>query len=246
MPKKDDHTYDENNTQPEETLAPMDKDEPVVSHDDISAAAEAEEAHSDDSEGLVDLDESQETINALTEDLQRTRADFENYQKRTAQEKETIRAMATKDTVAKLLPIIDIIEQAASHLPKEIADTPFGKGMSSIEKKLEKQLKDLNVEKLTAKAGDKFNPELHNAVQVDEDAEGETEVLADVMQAGYKKDGQVIRYAMVRVTREQNKQTNQINTPLMGVFILVVVTSSQFMELGMQYFLNLSQAALDA
>lgn len=201
MPKNDDHKH-HNNTQPDEAVNPMGEDEAVISHDDISTTAEVEEAHNDELDETTDLDESQEMINTLTEDLQRTRADFENYQKRTHQEKEIVRGMAVRDTISKLLPIIDIIEQAASHLPAEVADTPFGKGMSSIEKKLDKQLRDLGVEKIETKSGDKFNPELHNAIQIDEDAEGETEVIAECMQAGYKKDGEVIRYAMVRVTRK--------------------------------------------
>lgn len=197
MTKKDDNLHN-NDMKPEETLDPINEGEAVVSPDDISTTAEAEEAYNDE----LDLDESQEVINTLTQDLQRTRADFENYQKRTSQEKEVVRNMAARDTISKLLPIIDIIEQAASHLPEVVANTPFGKGMSSIEKKIGKQLRDLGVEKIETKAGDKFNPEIHNAIQIDEDAEGETEVVADCMQPGYKKGGEVIRYAMVRVTRK--------------------------------------------
>lgn len=202
MPQKnDDHKKDKNN-QPDETVNPIDQNESVVSSDDITAAAEAESAHSEDLIEETDLDETQEMISTLTADLQRTRADFENYQKRTAQEKEIVRSMAVRDTISKLLPTIDIIEQASAHIPEEVVDTPFGKGMASIEKKLAKQLKDLGVEKIDSKPGDEFNPELHNAIQVDEDAEGETEVLAEVLQAGYKKDGEVIRYSMVKVTRK--------------------------------------------
>ena len=69
MPQKsDDHKKDKNN-QPDETVNPIDQNESVVSSDDITAAAEAESAHSEDLIEETDLDETQETINTLTADL---------------------------------------------------------------------------------------------------------------------------------------------------------------------------------
>lgn len=175
--------------------------EVINASEDVIAEAEAEEAHADDQDDSTEVDETQQLINDLTNDLQRTRADFENYQKRTVQEREMVKARAVRDTVVKLLPVVDIIEQAIGHMPEDIIDTPFGKGMASIDKKLTKQLADLGVDKIQANEGDEFNPELHNAIQVDEDAEGDVEVIASALQTGYIKDGEVVRYSMVRVTR---------------------------------------------
>lgn len=175
--------------------------EVVGASEDVIAEAEAEEAHADEQGESEELDETQRMIDDLTADLQRTRADFENYQKRTMQERELAKGRAVRDTVAKILPVVDIIEQAIGHMPEDILDTPFGKGMASIDKKLAKQLAELGVEKIKTDEGDEFNPELHNAIQVDEEAEGEVEVIASALQSGYVKDGEVIRYSMVRVTR---------------------------------------------
>ena len=194
--------FNKDDSAQEETLESIARDSSLESPDDISMVAEAEESYE---EGLNEAsfnEDAQAMIGSLTEDLQRTRADFENYQKRTAQEKLLVRSMAVRDTISKILPIIDIVEQASAHIPESIIDTPFGKGMISLDKKLSKQLKDLGVEKIETEVDDEFSPDIHNAVQVDEDAEGQTEVIADVLQAGYRKDGEVIRYAMVKVTRK--------------------------------------------
>ena len=59
----------------------------------------------------------------------------------------------------------------------------------------------MNVQRIAATPGTVFNPELHEAIQVDEDAEGDKEVIAEELQAGYTHAGVPIRHAMVKVTR---------------------------------------------
>jgi molecular chaperone GrpE len=59
----------------------------------------------------------------------------------------------------------------------------------------------MGVKRIDASAGTVFNPELHEAIQVDEDAEGEREIVSEELQAGYTLNGQPIRHAMVKVTR---------------------------------------------
>jgi molecular chaperone GrpE len=73
--------------------------------------------------------------------------------------------------------------------------------VSNLVKHLEKSLESLNLGRIDAKPGTPFNPELHEAIQFDEDAKGEREVVAEELQAGYTLNGQVIRHAMVKVTR---------------------------------------------
>jgi molecular chaperone GrpE len=60
----------------------------------------------------------------------------------------------------------------------------------------------MNVKRIDAKPGTMFNPELHEAIQFDETAEGDQEVIAEELQAGYTLGGQPIRHAMVKVTRQ--------------------------------------------
>ncbi|HRN90509.1 MAG TPA: nucleotide exchange factor GrpE [Candidatus Saccharibacteria bacterium] len=147
----------------------------------------------------VDLEQQ---LGELTQDLQRTRADFENYRKRVESEKTIARESGQINAIVKLLPVIDNIERAISHTPTELADNAWAQGVASLAKNLDKQLESLNVKRIDSTPGTSFNPELHEAIQFDEDAEGEHEVIAEELQAGYTLNGQPIRHAMVKVTRQ--------------------------------------------
>jgi molecular chaperone GrpE len=144
----------------------------------------------------------EQQLGEITADLQRTRADFENYRKRVEQEKTAARENGQAAAIVKLLPTIDNIERAIAHAPKELADNPWVQGVTGLVKNLEKSLSSNNVERIDAKPGAVFNPELHEAIQFDEDAEGEHEVIAEELQAGYTLNGTPIRHAMVKVTRK--------------------------------------------
>ncbi len=147
-------------------------------------------------------EELEQQLLELTADLQRTRADFENYRKRVELEKQSARLSGQSNAILKLLPVIDNIERAIVHLPAELADNKWAQGIASLVKQLEKSLEGLNLKRIEAAPGTAFNPELHEAIQFDEDAEGEHEVIANELQAGYMLNGQPIRHAMVKVTRQ--------------------------------------------
>jgi molecular chaperone GrpE len=141
-------------------------------------------------------------IGDLTADLQRTRADFENYRKRVETEKATARDMGQASAIIKLLPVIDTIERAVSHMPQELKDNTWAQGIVGVSKNLDRSLESLNLGRIQANPGDIFDPELHEAIQFDEDAIGDTEVVAEELQAGYLLAGKPIRHAMVKVTRK--------------------------------------------
>ena len=143
----------------------------------------------------------QDQIAELTADLQRLRADFENYRKRVDGEKQSAREDGEVRAIKKLLPVIDTIERAVTHIPEDIADHQWVKGVAGLVKQLEKSLSELNLAKIESTKGMAFNPELHQAVQFDDSAEGETEVIAEELQPGYTLSGTPIRHAMVKVTR---------------------------------------------
>lgn len=146
--------------------------------------------------------EFEQQLGELTLDLQRTRADFENYRKRVDAEKAAARESGQASATLKLLPVIDNIERAVAYTPEDIKDHKWVQGVSSLVKNLEKSLESLNLARIDAKAGTEFNPELHEAIQFDEEATGEKEVVEDELQAGYTLNGHVIRHAMVKVTRQ--------------------------------------------
>lgn len=141
-------------------------------------------------------------IAELTADLQRIRADFENYCKRTDEDKTAARTAGAEKATQELLPVIDNIERAIAHIPEDISTHPWVQGIASLIKQLDKTLSKLGVVRINSQAGVAFNPDYHQAVQMNEDAEGEHEVIESELQAGYTLHGRVIRPAMVRVTRK--------------------------------------------
>jgi molecular chaperone GrpE len=147
-------------------------------------------------------DEYEQQIAELTADLQRTRADFENYRKRTEAEKTAAREAGQASAILKLLPVVDNIERALGHMPAELADNKWAQGVANLAKNLDKSLESLNLARIEASEGTEFNPELHEAIQFDEDATGDKEVIAAELQAGYLLNDRPIRHAMVRVTRK--------------------------------------------
>ncbi len=146
--------------------------------------------------------ELQTKIDELTADLQRVRADFENYRKRVDAEKDAARQAGEAGAIRKLLPVIDTIERAVAHIPSDIADHTWVKGVAGLAKQLETVLAGLELARIPAAPGDPFNPELHDAVQFDEDAEGEHDVIAAELQPGYVYKGIPLRHAMVKVTKQ--------------------------------------------
>lgn len=146
--------------------------------------------------------ESEQKILELTQDLQRTRADFENYRKRVEADMAASRLLGRSGAILQILPVIDNIERATNHLPEELKDNTWAQGVVNLVKSLEKSLVSLHLEKIKADPGDIFNPEFHEAIQFDENSEGENEVIAEQLQTGYLLDGQPIRHAMVKVKRQ--------------------------------------------
>lgn len=144
----------------------------------------------------------EQQVGELTQDLQRTRADFENYRKRVEMEKASAREAGQAGAIMKLLPVIDNIERAIIHIPENLKDDKWVQGVAGLVKNLEKSLENLNLKRIDANPGTEFNPELHEAIQFDEEATGDKEVIADELQAGYTLAGRPVRPAMVKVTRK--------------------------------------------
>lgn len=146
--------------------------------------------------------EFEQQLGELTLDLQRTRADFENYRKRVDAEKMAARESGQASAILKLLPVIDNIERAIAYTPEDLKDNKWVQGVGNLVKNLEKSLESLNLVRIDAKPGTEFNPKLHEAIQFDEEATGDKEVIAEELQAGYMLNGHPVRHAMVKVTRQ--------------------------------------------
>ena len=127
--------------------------------------------------------------------LFRTAAEFDNYKKRTEREKASVAEYAKAGIIKKLLPILDNVDRAAA-ADKETAD--YIKGVELIIKQFEGLASELGIEEV-AKVGDSFDPNYHEAVMHTEDENLGENVIAQVLQKGYKIGDTVIRPAMVAV-----------------------------------------------
>ena len=128
-------------------------------------------------------------IDELTNDLQRTRADFENYRKQIEAQKQAERKLARNVTVSKILPLLDDIDRAVETYVE----------LKPLVKSLEKTMQELELKKIDVATGIEFNPELAEAVMAEGD--GEKEVIDEVLRPGYYYEGEVLRPAMVKVKK---------------------------------------------
>jgi molecular chaperone GrpE len=143
-------------------------------------------------EAAAESDSRDALIAGLTADLQRTRADFENYRKQMDLQKQQLATVVETKMVLKVLPLIDTVDLAIAQHPE----------LEPVEKTVAKALEELGLTKIGADVDTVFDPSLHDAIQMDEDAEGETEVIAGVLRPGYMLGGEVIRPTLVRATKK--------------------------------------------
>lgn len=143
------------------------------------------------------LTELQQQVNELTEALQRERADAVNLRRRYDEQIASLQTLAKASVVRDLLPVIDNFERALKHVPQDLADNDYVKGIQGIVKQFEKTLEQLGVQKIKT-VGEPFNPHLHEAVSMDE-GDGDQEIVSEELQSGYILNEEVLRHAMVRV-----------------------------------------------
>ena len=133
---------------------------------------------------------------ALQEDKYlRLAAEYENYRRRTAKEKEAIWSDAKGDAAAAFLPVYDNLERA---LKQETADEAYKKGVEMTMNQLKDVLAKLGITEIPA-LGETFDPKFHNAVMHIENEELGENVISQVFQAGFQLGEKVIRFSMVQV-----------------------------------------------
>ena len=139
-------------------------------------------------------------IEELTEALQRERADVINIRRRQEEQISSLKDVVKVQVVSDLLPVIDNFERALKHVPKELEENDYIKGVGAVVKHFEKTLNDMGVTRIKT-VGESFNPELHEAVGVEQD-NGDQEIVAEELQSGYQMKDIIIRHAMVRVSKK--------------------------------------------
>ena len=125
----------------------------------------------------------------------RLMAEFDNYKKRSAKERENIYTDVRVDTVTKFLPVYDNLERA---LRAETADAAYKRGVEMTFNQLLDVFKKLGVEEIES-VGKPFDPQVHNAVMhVEDETKGENEIVEE-FQKGFRIGDRVIRFSMVKV-----------------------------------------------
>jgi len=171
---------------------------PKEAAEGMKTEEKAEEAKSDE------RDSELEAVKAERDEYKdkylRLLAEFNNYKKRTA----CIRSDSIKDgqceAIGQILPVLDNLERAIAHLEGD-TDNPMAQGIQMVYRQLLDTLEKLGIKEIPA-LGEPFDPNLHQAVQMMEAAEGQTPgSVGAVVQKGYMTDDRVIRHSMVIVNK---------------------------------------------
>ena len=200
-------------TEPEETMEETTDETVEETMDETGAEEAAEETPDAESEAEETAEEPepqapagskekafQDKVAALEDKVKRQMAEFDNFRKRTAKEKEQMFSMGEKNVIEKMLPVVDNFERGLAAVPENEKDSAIVSGMEMVYKQLMKQLEDLGVKPIEA-VGKEFDPNFHNAVMQVESDEFETGIVAQEFQKGYTYHDMVVRHSMVGVVR---------------------------------------------
>lgn len=157
---------------------------------------EAEEVKTEEETLEEKLVKAEEQVKEAQDKWLRQLAEFENFRKRTNQEKQGMYNNGVRDTVERFLPVVDNFERAVA--ATEDKESSTYKGIEMILKQMLEVMSALGVEEIPAE-GEPFDPNVHSAVMHIEDESCDDNVVVEVFQKGYKHGDKVIRPAMVKV-----------------------------------------------
>jgi molecular chaperone GrpE len=136
----------------------------------------------------------EQEIEQLNESLLRERADAINVRRRADEDRVKLAGFYKSMVVREMLPAIDSFEKA-------LLASPDDQGLQAIYKQLTAALAKIGVERIKT-VGEKFDPNLHEAVTMDDSGEGTEEIVVEELQSGYKLLDEIIRHAMVKVSMQ--------------------------------------------
>ena len=139
--------------------------------------------------------------------LQRERAEFANYKRRTAEEREAMLGLAGEDLIRKVLALADDFDLAIEARPPAIASDPWVEGVVAIDRKLRALLESEGVRQIDATPGTPFDPREHEAIaNVPGTGRPEGEIVSEIRR-GYRLRDRVVRPALVTVAAEPENVT---------------------------------------
>lgn len=130
-------------------------------------------------------------LNKLKDQLARALADYDNLRKRVDREREDFEKVANVKLAIRLLPVLDILREAQKHLGDP--------GIAITITQFEEALKEEGIEEIKVAAGDEFNPQLHEAIEVVKDGKGRGKVKEAALSGWRFSQGPVIRHVRVKV-----------------------------------------------
>lgn len=164
----------------------------TLEQEEVAVEVSEEEVSQPDN---AELETLKTQISAQEDKYLRLAAEYDNYRKRTAREKEALWTDVKSETAAAFLPVYDNLERA---MKQETSDEAYKKGVEMTMNQLKEVFAKLGITEIPA-LGETFDPNLHNAVMHIEDANLGENVIAQVFQAGFRCGEKVIRFAMVQV-----------------------------------------------
>lgn len=163
-----------------------------------TAAQDASAPQEDAAESSL-LDELRSQLDEQRQRLLRLQADYDNFRRRTRQEKEDFAKYASSEVVEKLLPVLDNFDRALAAGRSGNDYEALIKGVDMIYRQFKQVLEQVGLSEMNA-VGQPFNPEYHNAVMKVEDEEHEEGIVLEELQKGYMFKDKVLRPAMVKVS----------------------------------------------
>ena len=145
----------------------------------------------------AELDAAKAELAAEKEKFLRMAAEYDNFRRRSAKEREAAYSDAYADALMQIIPVIDNLERAAGYGnagdAKQLSD-----GVNMILTQFTQVLEKMGIEAF-GENGDLFDPNIHNAIMHEEDPEQDESILGEVFQRGYRRGDKIIRCAMVKV-----------------------------------------------
>jgi len=166
---------------------------PETAEEAVSEEKKEKKLFGKDKKLLAEIEELKEAIAVMEDKYLRMAAEYDNFRRRSREEKDALYELAMADTVKELLPIIDNLDRAAGFTEGD----KVLEGLVITAKTTADVFAKLGVEEF-GKVGESFDPNIHNAVlHIEDDSYGEGEIV-EVFQKGYKKGKHIIRFAMVK------------------------------------------------
>lgn len=159
-----------------------------------------EESDGEQKEEKSEIELLNEKLKEADDRYKRLLAEFDNFRKRSEKESAQMIDIGASVILNKILPVVDNFERAIAAVPEDLKENSFVDGIDKIYKQILKIFEEIGVKPISA-VGKPFDPNFHNAVLTDENAEGEVDTVVEELQKGYMYKDQVLRHSMVKVKK---------------------------------------------